>query len=105
MKYLKIFTVSFLILAVSGCNTISLVETEKCTILSNSAFCTDKRLPKDQQEYELHLEQHTGYQCTNIRDNELLYNDIDEKLKELAKNDLEEDVFGLYWHIHEVDGE
>lgn len=74
-----------MILIITSCNEIPLPDVENCTVLSNGATCTDKRLPKDKRTYDLSFEEMKAYQCTNPIDYQLLLEDIDNKRKELIK--------------------
>ena len=86
MTSFVIFIVSFAILTLTSCDSeIPLPTVGECTMLSNGAICTDKRLGEEDQEYELDVSEMKGYQCTSPSDYSLLRADISEKRKELAK--------------------
>jgi len=80
-----IISSAILILTTSCDYEIPLPTIEECTVLSNVAVCTDKRLPKDSQTYDKELSEMRGYQCTSPADYAILQADIDEKRAELAK--------------------
>ena len=81
-----IISSAILILVTSSCDSeIPLPQIEECTMLSNVATCTDKRLPKDDQNYDREFSDMRAYQCTSPADYAILQKDIDEKRAELAK--------------------
>lgn len=94
-KLLKICIASLGILVLSSCEgEIEIVEVPECTIGAKLMYChipEEYPIPAsctpdgEDREYECPLSEAWGYQATSPEGYEDLRNDIDEKLKELAK--------------------
>ena len=80
MKTLKILLLSCSFFGFSRCenDALKLPKVEQCLMGHKKVFCTDKRLPEDEQVYERSFKEVFKYRLTNNLDYEALARRLEE---------------------------